>query len=264
MPHFEFRGAKMYYIDLDEREDSTKGMNIVFVHGAGSSRVVWALQLLELRKCHRVIALDLYGHGESDDMDSSHEILCGFPEEVATLIEHLDLQDFVLVGHSMGGAVVMSYYLTEGSRRPRAMVLADTSSVLDLRKIILGIVKETFEDHSPRQDYHEFVDDLERYNLPNYEDIANKVSPRILLRDLETCDNFDISERVSELTVPILVMVGEGDDIIKPKTAQAFAESLPDAEFVIVKDGDHTPMVEVWGTFNKLLIEFLSRLEKNA
>lgn len=264
MPYFEFRGAKMYYIDLDEREDSAKGMNIVFVHGAGSSRVVWALQLLELRKYHRVIALDLYGHGESDDMGSSPETLCGFPEELAALLGHLDLKDFVLVGHSMGGAVVMTYYLNEGSRKPRAMVLADTSSVLDLRKLILGIVKETFEDHSPRQDYHEFIDDLEKFNFHGYEDIANKVSPRILLRDLETCDKFDISARVGELTVPILVMVGEDDDIIKPETAQEFAESLPDAEFVIVKDGDHTPMVEVWSTFNKLLVKFLSWVEKNT
>lgn len=264
MPYFEFRGAKMYYIDLDEREDATKGMNIVFVHGAGSSRVVWALQLLELRKQHRVIALDLYGHGESDNLDIPPDVNCAFPEELAALVEHLDLKDFVFVGHSMGGGVLMSYFLTEGFRKPRAMVLADTSPDLDLRSKIFGIVKETLEDHTPRQDYQEFVDDLEKFYLPDYKDIANKVSPRILLRDLEACDKFDVSARVSELAVPILVMVGEDDDIIKPKTAQAFAESLPDAEFVVVENGDHTPMVEVWDTFNRLLIEFLSRVEKNT
>jgi 3-oxoadipate enol-lactonase len=264
VPYFDFRGAKMYYIDLDERDNPSRGLNIIFVHGAGSSRVVWALQLLELRKHHRVIALDLYGHGESDNLDIPPDVYCAFPEEVAALVEHLDLKDFVFVGHSMGGGVIMSYYLTEGFRKPRAMVLADTSLDLDLRKIIMGIVKETLEDHTPRQDYQEHVDDLEKFYLPDYKDIANKVHPLTLLRDLEACDRFDISARVDELTVPILVMVGEDDDIVKPKMARMFAMSLPNAEFVIVKDGDHTPMVEVWDTFNKLLIGFLSGVEENT
>jgi len=68
MPFFEHDGTKIHYVDVDKREDKTTGIPLVFVHGAGSSHLIWALQLREFSKEHRAIALDLSGHGKSEDM----------------------------------------------------------------------------------------------------------------------------------------------------------------------------------------------------
>lgn len=263
MPYFEFRGAQMFYLDLDEREDKSRGLNVVFVHGAGSSRIIWAIQLVQLRKEHRVIALDLYGHGESQKIDHPPDVLCGFPEQVATLVDHLGLSDFVLIGHSMGGGVVMSYVLNESFRQPRAIVLADTSSNLDLRKLIFGIVIETLEDHTPVEDYSQLEEELEKYILPDYREIAGSFNSSIL-RDLDACDDFNVDDRLHEIKIPALVMVGEDDDIIKPKVAKKLADSIANSQYVVIAGGDHAPMIEVWETFNEHLTEYLQWVESNT
>lgn len=263
MPFFDFRGAKMYYIDLDEREDKTKGLNLIFIHGAGSSRIIWAIQLVQLRKQHRVIALDLYGHGESQKLDDPPDILCGFPEQVAALVEHLQLDDFVLIGHSMGGGVVMSYVLKEAFVQPRALVLVGTSSELGLRKLVLGLVIEALEDNKPQEDYSHLEEDLERDILPDYLRIAGSFD-RSILRDLDACDDFNITDRLHEITIPTLVMVGEDDDIIKPKVAKRLADSISGSRYVVVAGGDHAPMIEVYDTFNKHLIGYLKWVESNT
>ncbi len=261
MPYFDFRGAQMYYNDLDEREDKSKGLTIVFVHGAGSSRIIWALQLIELRRQHRVIALDLYGHGESQKLEDPPDVICGFPEQVAALVKHLGLEEFVLAGHSMGGGVVMSYVLNKDFPQPQAIILADTSANLDLRKLIVGLVIEVLEDHSPLEDYSQLESDLETYILPDYRKIAGAFDKSIL-KDLDACDDFNVEDRLGEITLPTLVLVGEDDDIIKPKVAKKLAESIPNAQFGIIPGGDHSPMIEVYESFNRRLKEFLTFLEK--
>ncbi len=260
MPFFEFRGARMHYIELDEREDRSKGLDIVFVHGAGSSRLIWSLQLIHFRKQHRVIALDLYGHGESEKIDDHPDVIRGFPEQVSALVEHLGLVRFVLVGHSMGGGVVMSYVLNPSFRQPLAIVLADTTSDLDLRKLIVGLVIEALEDHSPKQDFSHLEDELEKYILPDYQKIAVSFD-RTILRDLDACDDFDVTERLHEISIPTLVVVGEDDDIIKPKRAKALADAIKGSQYAIVEGGDHSPMVEVFENFNAHLERFFSWLE---
>ncbi len=259
MPNFEFRGAKMFYIDLDERADKSKGETLVFVHGAGSSHIVWAIQLVKFRKEHRVITLDLYGHGASEKVEGPPDVLCGFPEQVASIIEHLNLTDFILLGHSMGGGVLMSYVLNKAFPQPKAIVLADTSSNLDLRKLIIGLVIETLEDHTPVEDYSQLEEELERYILPDYQKIAGSFD-RSLLRDLDACDDFNITDRLHEIHIPTLVVVGEDDDIIKPKVAKRLADSITNSTYVIAPGGDHVPMIEVWETFNKHLKSFLDSL----
>ncbi|MHA2425543.1 MAG: alpha/beta fold hydrolase, partial [Candidatus Thorarchaeota archaeon] len=113
MPFFDYQDAKMHYVDLDQREDKSKGLTVLFVHGAGSSLMIWTLQLLEFRKQHRVIAVDLYGHGDSEDINYPPDIERGFTGQIKALVEYLGIENFVMIGHSMGGGVTMSYVLRD-------------------------------------------------------------------------------------------------------------------------------------------------------
>ena len=142
MPFFEHNGTKIHYVDVDKREDKTSGTSLVFVHGAGSSHLIWALQLKEFSQEYRSIALDLSGHGKSEDLKGEPSIEMNYADEVAALVHHLDMDSFILVGHSMGGGVVMSYTLKENVLKPNALVLVDTSCDLDLSKLRSGLLKE--------------------------------------------------------------------------------------------------------------------------
>ena len=77
---------------------------VVLVHGWMAERSLWARQLPELTAKHRVVTVDLPGHGDGSDARSEWSV-AGLGDDLAALLDELDLRDAVLVGHSMGGAV---------------------------------------------------------------------------------------------------------------------------------------------------------------
>jgi len=79
---------------------------IVFVPGLTGDRSDFADQVAEFDKSHRVVAIDLPGHGASGSGRTKWS-MASFGADVATVIDRLELNDVVLVGHSLGGDVVV-------------------------------------------------------------------------------------------------------------------------------------------------------------
>jgi non-heme chloroperoxidase len=96
-------GAKIYY------QDQGEGQPIVLVHGWLCSSRFWQKNVPELASKFRVVTLDLRGHGNSSKTLAGHTI-AQYARDVRALIQHLGLEETVLVGWSMGGPVVLSYY----------------------------------------------------------------------------------------------------------------------------------------------------------
>jgi pimeloyl-ACP methyl ester carboxylesterase len=235
MPYFAHNGITLHYIDVDKRSDKTEGIPLLFIHGGGASHLAWFHQLDEFSYENRSIAIDLSGHGKSDTLNGDITIEQHFVEEVSALVKHLDLDDFVLIGHSMGGCIAMSYVLKRNAVKPRALVLVDTSSDIDLLKISQGLVKEAFENHKS----------------------TRLTSVTLLMRDLAICRKFDITDRLGEIDLPTFVIVGEDDDVIPPHVAKALCDALPRADIAVVRGADHVPMSEQPVEFNRLLKKFL-------
>jgi pimeloyl-ACP methyl ester carboxylesterase len=96
---------------------------IVFVHGWTCRRSDFAAQVARFSPSHRCVAVDLRGHGDSDAPQQDYTI-AGFADDVAWTCDRLGVRDAVLVGHSMGGAVVLQL----AAARPdlaRAVALLD-------------------------------------------------------------------------------------------------------------------------------------------
>lgn len=82
------------------------GVPVLFVHGLAGHRLAWAAQVSHLSPGRRVVALDLHGMGESEPSPSGDYTIPSFAADVVSVADALGLKRFVLVGHSMGGAVV--------------------------------------------------------------------------------------------------------------------------------------------------------------
>jgi 3-oxoadipate enol-lactonase len=257
MPFFEHNGTRLFYVDVDKRKDKTSGIPLVFVHGAGSSHLIWALQIKAFSTEHRIIALDLSGHGKSDDVKGDPSIEATFARDLAVLISHLELDRFILVGHSMGGGVVMAYTLRENVVKPKALVLVSTSCDLDLSKLRVGLMKETIQDRVYFFKSRLFEHYTETYQLKKLDDDMRLANPLVMTRDLAACGKFDITNRCGEIHIPVFVLVGSKDDIITPAMAAKFEKKLPRADIAIVKDADHIPMVEQPAEFNRLFKKFI-------
>lgn len=266
MPFFELKGSKIHYVDIDEREDKSKGFPLVFVHGTGSSHSAWNEQLKVFCRSHRVIAIDLSGHGLSESRhDEDPSIQHGFVMELAALIEKLNLNDFVLVGHSMGGGVVMAYALCKDFRKPRALTLVDTHSDLGISKeLVVGLAIEVAEILISKTKMQIARAQTPRNNSKGIflQSLPNDM--KTIHRDLKACDKFDITGRLGEIDMPIFILVGEDDDIFPPHVTKSFEEAFSRADIAVVRGADHSPMTQTPDEFNSLLGKFLKWVEDNV
>lgn len=103
---------------------------LVFVHAWSCDGGYWEEQLEHFAPGHRVIALDLGGHGQSGTGRESWS-MAAFASDVQTVVETLDLKDVVLIGHSMGGAVVVEAALRMPGR-VRAVVGVDNFQAVSM------------------------------------------------------------------------------------------------------------------------------------
>lgn len=95
-------GAVLHYDVLGKGEPA-----LVFVHGWCCNRSFWEPQLDQFAGTHRVVALDLAGHGESTTGRRKEWTMAAFGGDVAAVVKHLQLKRVVIVGHSMGGPVML-------------------------------------------------------------------------------------------------------------------------------------------------------------
>src|SRR6185295_7405560 len=106
-------------------DGGTGGLPVVFVHSFSGSTAHWSAQLAHLRPERRAVALDLRGHGQSEPPARNDYAVEFLAEDIAAVVDALDLERFVLVGHSLGGAAAIAYAGAH-PERPAGLLLVGT------------------------------------------------------------------------------------------------------------------------------------------
>lgn len=113
-------GLWLYY------EVTGEGKPIVLLPGFGEASTMWRHSVPVLAKNHKVVCLDLRGHGKSMKVCGGNRQI-RMAQDVKELIDHLGLEDVLLIGHSLGGAVVATYAETQNEYKLKGMILVDAS-----------------------------------------------------------------------------------------------------------------------------------------
>lgn len=116
-------------VPVHYEEQGSGAPALVFVHGWSCDRSYWRHQTNHFAARHRVVAVDLAGHGASG-VGRASWTMPAFGEDVVAVVEQLGLQDIVLIGHSMGGDVIVEAALRLPGR-VRGLVWVDTYRSLD-------------------------------------------------------------------------------------------------------------------------------------
>jgi pimeloyl-ACP methyl ester carboxylesterase len=232
------------------------GPRVCYIHGAGGSHDVWVEQYGD-PEGPPAVAVDLAGHGDSDDIDAAAgtETLGAYADDVVAVCEETDAT--VLCGNSMGGAVAL-WIALERDLDIDALVLADTGAKLGVDEGFLESLARNYESavaslHVPDTLFHDPDDDLVEVSKAG----LLRTGQAVTVRDFETCDRFDVRDRVGEITVPALALCGEHDPMTPPAFHEFLADHMPDCEYHQIPDAAHMPMLERPGVFNDAVRAFL-------
>ena len=246
-------GRETAYEVVDRGGD---GAPICFVHGAGGSHEVWNGQHA-LADRYPIITLDLSGHGESDDVDASagYTALSAYADDVLAVADATDAE--VLVGNSLGGAIVL-HSLLERDVDPAAVVLTGTGARLGVLEDLLAWLEADFERaveflHEPDRLFHEPGSTPRERSTEQMYDTGRAVTQR----DFLTSHEFDVRDRLGEIDVPALAVYGEYDQLTPPWFHEYLADEISGGKLAEIDDAAHLAMVEQPAAFNEAIDEFL-------
>jgi len=237
IPYFEYSGKKIYY--QVKNNDSQRA--IIFIHGSGGNSHVWKDQLM-LKVDYNIYTLDLPSHSKSDEfLEHSLEL---YVNVLRRFIEFFDLKDVILGGHSLGGAVIQSYYFNYPDD-VTALILIGTGGRLRVLPDTLEIVKNNF----PKFIEH-MNDDLKNEYL--------KTAPNVCYDDLMICDGFDILDKTDSINIPCLILVGEKDIMTPVKYSEFFHKKIKNSELVIIDNAGHMVMIEKPKELNEAIETYIN------
>jgi len=213
------------------------------------------LQLAALKTKFTVVALDLNGHGHSPVRPG--EGLAPYLQDVLAVANALD-KPFVVVGHSMGGALALQV----GLKNPKGLVgigVTNAGARLRVLPALLALLEADFEgavDFLLGLMFHRSLP----LALQKSRAQMLQAGQAVVLKDFQACDRFDVIGRLEEVQVPAWVCVGRQDQLTPLDYATYLTQHLRRATLHVIDDAGHMPMVEQAPAFNETLLDFLDHL----
>ena len=256
-------------VDLHVRE-AGDGLPLVLLHAFPLSSAMWLEQRNDLADSCRVITPDLRGFGGSQ-LGWDEPSLDFMADDVAALLDRLDLPEVVLGGLSMGGYVAMAF-LRRHPGRLNALVLADTKAGADpepAKEKRRRIASTLTEDDSTQVLVDEvlpaLVGETTRREQPLVQGrvraLVEAAPPQAAAwAQLAMADRPDSLDTLRAADVPALVILGEEDELASRADGEAMVDALPHGRLVMVAGAGHLSAVEAPGAFSAAVREFVQQV----
>jgi len=248
-------------------DDTGSGPAVVLIHGYPFNRSMWAEQVSALADSYRVVTLDLRGHGESESSTGASTMKL-MAQDVAALMDELQIDRAVIGGLSMGGYVTLAFYQLFAERVEK-LLLADTRAQADTEEAkatrgdqvqqiqadgMTGIVTAMLPKLLSPETVSKQPEIVKRVR-----DMMMHTSPEGAIGALRgMAEREDQTERLSQINVPALIVVGKEDPITPVADSQKMHERIAGSQLVVIENASHVSNIEQPEQFNRALREFLS------
>lgn len=267
MPKIEVNtGVELYY------DDQGEGTPVIFIHGVWMSRKFFKDQLSFFRKEHRIITIDLRGHGDSAKVRDGHTIST-YAKDLQSFISKLDLKDVVLVGWSMGAFVIWEYLQQFGEVNVKGTVIVDElASDFKWPDFPIGAFDLPTLTHFMREVQDNREDFLKGFiPLMFKQDVAAKEMDWMLEETLKPSAGVasailfdqsivDYRSTFSTLTKPTLLCFGKEEKLIPVAAGEHLKEAIANSELVLFEESCHCPFLEESERFNEEVSKFIKSL----
>ena len=267
MPTLLINGKYLAY------EEFGTGFPILFGHSYLWSASMWAPQIQAFSSKYRCIVPELWGHGSSESLPTIPYSIEALADIHYQLLDELNISRCAVIGLSVGGMWGTQLALNH-PERVSALVLMDTSvapepaetqqryfsmaaTVEKLGQFPEPMVEQIlplFFAPATLQDKPELVENFKQQllnwpleNIPSVVELSRTIFSRVSLM-----------ERLSELGMPTLIMVGENDLSRPPHEARAMANAISGCEYVVIPRAGHVPNLEQPEIVNQVLYNFLN------
>ncbi|MCC5869904.1 MAG: alpha/beta hydrolase [Gammaproteobacteria bacterium] len=241
------------------------GAPVVFLHGFSQSYLSWRAQLddPELAQRFRLIALDLRGHGASGkpwlpEAYRGHE---PWADDLAMVMQTLDIHQPWLVAWSFGGFVALDYVRRHGQAPLAGLLFTGSHGGLIRRPV--GEAPEYSNDLQAAIDNaREFMGLMSVEPVPEDVRVRGEFSHVMLppyVRRAFVGKNLDNVDLIDELTLPMLLVIGEDDFSMNVETISETLAHKSNIELSVYPGVGHSPFVEATPQFNAELVELISR-----
>lgn len=267
--------ADVQVVDSPATNPDATGSPIVLLHCYACSLSWWDPIAPALNEEHRVIRIDLLGHGGSEKPSSGYDIEAQ-AAMVAQALTELEVEGATVIGHSMGGSVATSLAQTSSQLADRVVII-NSSPAPDLAELPLtarlarspilgqaiwklrtsGLIKngyksafaDGFDLDTAFEDPDILVDGNRAMTFTSFKDAA-EANDQFL-------DEGTLPDRLTEALVPVMVIFGERDQLIDPDPAVELYSAIPGVELARIAAAGHSPNIETPDDTARLINEFI-------
>ena len=256
-------------VKLHWRESGAGDDVVLFIHGFPFRSTMWGPQLEAVPAGWRFIAPDLRGFGNSELGNEALSIDL-FADDLIAILDHLNIEQVVVCGLSMGGYIALSI-AERYPHRMRAVVLAATRASADspeAKKSRHELAARTREQGAMavvESMLPKLVSGATRIQRPEVADFVKVMiqttNAEAMARTLEAlASRNDYRDKVHLINVAAMVVRGDQDEIIKREEMDLLARSVRGAKYEPIPNVGHLPNLEAPDVFNNLMSTFLNSL----
>ncbi len=252
-----FDGTRLYSI----HHPGTKPLTLFFLHGVGGNWTIWKKEIEFFKsKGYPILTQDLRGHGKSEyPKEFKGYSLPHFTKDIKVLLNSHNIENFALIGHSLGGSIGITYCVQNENPYPKSLILIESAAhypfkhdrILNYNPYITHIVRFISEHTHIKTTYFPDLIDIDLSNL-NLKTKFNFL--RYLLHSapikaiVDTLDNVEkfvhknqkkVDWTLQNLKIPTLLIAGDNDHTVPLEYSKYIKNLNKNAEFRIVKDDHH-------------------------
>ena len=246
---------------LDEGPKDASHPPIVLLHGMLGDLSNWTHTIEDLvHQGYRVITpvMPVY------DLPLRKTSVPGLASYMHDFIQHLGLDQAILVGNSLGGHIALLYAL-DHPEYVAAMVLSGSSGIYEahlgtstMRRYDREFIRERTEltFYDPVHATDELIDEM-------LELVSDRPRALRLIKIARSADKEIVTDQLGKLDMPTLLVWGNNDVITPPDVGEEFRDRMPNAELHFIDKCGHAPMIEHPQTFNEIMLGWLKRLTES-
>jgi pimeloyl-ACP methyl ester carboxylesterase len=235
------------------KKDTGSNQNLLLIHGSGGDHMHWPYQVRHLPSIN-VFAIDLPGHGRSEGQGYSS--VDAYADFTAAFVSALNLKKVTLAGHSLGGAIAqcLAFRVPDWLAR---IILLGTGARLRVAPAMLEGVLSDFQGAADLICEHAYGPDAPSSLVQAAREALLKVDPKVIHGDFSACDQFDVMEKIGEISLPTLVISGTADQMTPVKYGEYLYQHIPGSRFSVIENGGHMMGLEKPEAVAEYMADFL-------